>query len=251
MDSQYLKNIKKGLKVEVLTDTNRMLKGVVDDILTGDKYHIKGIKVRLKNGGIGRVQRIFLSEEQKEKKADDIEKLIKNGENFSNEFKLNCSWSNNYSLEEIKQSKSPEVHSFGRKACKVIIAKAIAGFLNSDGGNLLIGLKEKKSEEKFEIIGIDEEIKANNGKDGYKRMILDDIIRAYFPPRIYNHLNDYININFVESDGKTLCWIKIKKSESKVFLKLNDKEVFVIRVECESRVLDGEKMVDYCIKHFK
>ncbi|MDD5193270.1 MAG: putative DNA binding domain-containing protein [Candidatus Nanoarchaeia archaeon] len=252
MDSQYTKNIEKELKVEILTDQNQILKGTVDDILTKDRYHIKGVKVRLKNGGIGRVQRIFFNDEQKNKKnLDDTEALIKNGENFFNEFKLNCSWSENYSSEQINQSKSPEVHNFGRKACKVIIAKSIASFLNSSGGNLIIGIKEKKEENKFEIIGIDEEIKSNNGKDGYKRMILDNVIRAYFPPRIYNHLNDYISINFTEISGKTLCLIKIKKSESKVFLKLNDKEVFVIRVESENRVLEGEKMVDYCVKHFK
>ena len=253
MDSQYIKNVEKGFKVEVLTDKNKILKGFVDDILTKDKYNLKGIRVRLKNGGIGRVQKIFLNDEQKNRKSlEDIEKLIKNGENFFNEFKLNCSWSDNYSLEQIKQSKSYEVHNYGRKACKVIVAKSIAGFLNSFGGNLIIGVKEKREKaEEFELIGIEEEIKSNNGKDGYKRMILDDIIRAYFPPRIYNHLNDYLTLSFVEVSGKVLCWFNIRKSELKVCLKLNDKEVFVIRVECENRILEGEKLVDYCIKHFK
>ena len=120
-----------------------------------------------------------IKNEDLQRRIEDIEKLIKNGENFFNEFKLNCSWSDNYSLEQIKQSKSYEVHNYGRKACKVIVAKSIAGFLNSFGGNLIIGVKEKREKaEEFELIGIEEEIKSNNGKDGYKRMILDDIIRA-------------------------------------------------------------------------
>ena len=62
MDSQYIKNVEKGFKVQVLTDKNKILKGFVDDILTKDKYNLKGIRVRLKNGGIGRVQKIFLND---------------------------------------------------------------------------------------------------------------------------------------------------------------------------------------------
>ena len=86
------------------------------------------------------------------------------------------------------------------------------------------------------------------GIDGYKRVLIDEVIRAFFPSKIFNHLNDYISFEFVALEGKVVCWIKIKKSDSRVFLKLNDKEIFMIRVDSENRTLDGEKLVDYCIK---
>ena len=115
---------------------------------------------------------------------------------------------------------------------------------------IIIGIKEKKETEKFEIIGIEEDIKKlrTPGIDSYKRTLIDEIIRAFFPPKIFNHLNDYINFEFCTLEGKTVCWIKIKKSDSRVFLKINNKELFIIRVDSENRSLEGEKLVDYCIK---
>ena len=75
-----------------------------------------------------------------------------------------------------------------------------------------------------------------------------DLIKSFFPPKIFNHLHNYLSIEFVNIEEKTLCWLKIKKSDTKVFLKINDKEIFMIRVESENRTLGGEKLVDYCIR---
>lgn len=254
MDNQYLKNIKKGMKVEILTAQNKISRGIVDDVASRVPYHFHGIMVRLKNGEIGRVQRIILNEsEQNKKNADEVEKLLKLGENYHNEFKSEALWSQNYNSEQLKQSKSIELREFGQKASKVVIAKSIAGLMNSDGGTVLLGITENKTEGKFEITGLDRDLKnlKDPGYDGFRRMLIDEIIRQYFPSKIYNHLNDYVIIDFAEIDLKTICIIKIKRSDSRVFLKLNDREVFIIRVDSENRTLEGEKLVEYCIKHWQ
>lgn len=255
MENQYIENIKKGLKVEIVTKQHKLVKGFVEDLAAREKFHVNGIMVRLKTGEIGRVQKIILNNEQKnDKNTSEILELIKKGENFNSEFKKSILWSQFYSHEQIKESKSTELRDFGVKASKVIIAKSIVSFLNSEGGNLLIGVEEKKdSKERYEIIGINDDILKvkDSSLDGYKRMIIDEIIRQYFPSKIYNHLNDYIHIDFAEIETKIVCHIKIKRSEQRVFLKLNDKEIFMIRIDSENRPLEGEKLVDYCIKHFK
>ena len=87
-------------------------------------------------------------------------------------------------------------------------------------------------------------------KDDYKRMIIDDVIRPYFPPKIYNHLNNYITIDFEEVDEKLICIIKIKKSDIKVFLGLEGRKIFMIRTETETRQINDEELVDYCMKRF-
>jgi len=251
METQYLKNIKKGMKVEILTNNNKVYKGIVEDIASRVQFSEKGILVRLKTGEIGRVQKILDKKSEPEK---NIEKWIKEGENFQLEFKSSALWSSDFTKEQINQSKSYELHTFKQKTSKVIIAKSIAAMMNSEGGNLLIGVKEKKIEKGgYEIVGIEEDLKKikDQTKDGYRRMIIDEIIRAYFPSKIYNHLNSYINIDFVEIDNKTICHISIKRSDTKVFLKINDKEIFMIRIDSENRSLEGEKLVDYCIKHFR
>ena len=101
--------------------------------------------------------------------------------------------------------------------------------LNSDGGNLVIGLKEIKDGGADKIIGIESEFKKLTDPciDGYRRMILDKIIKPYFPPGIFNHFNNYIRIIFEKFDNKTLCWLRIKKSDQKVFLKINRKDLFL------------------------
>jgi len=254
MENQYLSNIKKGLKVKIITNQNRIASGIIDDVITKDSYQMYGIMVRLKTGEIGKVQQIILSEEDKEKKnSEEVKKLIEKGESFYNELKLSSLWSVNFTEEDIKKSKSMDLHYYKQKASKIIIAKSIASFLNSNGGSLIIGVRERKDSSEAEIIGVKDEFKKlkDPNKDGYKRMIIDEIIKPYFPFKISDHLNQYIYIDFIEINEKIICWIRIRRSESRVFLKLNDKEVFMIRTETENRCLEGEKLVDYCIKHFK
>ncbi len=254
-EENYLKNIKKGMKVEIWAKGRKLVKGIVEDIASRKEYHQDGIMVMLQSGEVGRVKRIF-----NEKPMSEIESLIKKGENYRLEFKSDALWSLNKTEEEIKQSKSYELHTFRHKASKVIIAKSIAALLNSEGGNLLIGVKEKKDgkseREEPEITGINEDLEKlktlgkTGTKDDYKRMIIDDIIRPYFPPKIYNHLNSYIIIDFEEIGEKIVCNIKIRKSDIKIFLALEGRKIFMIRTETETRQIQDEELVDYCMRRF-
>jgi len=62
MDSHNRDNIKQGLEVEVVLKedqgTGRLTRGKVLDILTNSSFHPHGIKVRLADGQVGRVQNI-------------------------------------------------------------------------------------------------------------------------------------------------------------------------------------------------
>jgi uncharacterized repeat protein (TIGR03833 family) len=252
-EGNYLKNIKKGQKVEVLTRTGQAIKGIVEDLACRTEYHEGGIMVMLKGGEVGRVKKIFT-----DRPVSETELLIKKGENYRLEFKSDALWSLNKTEAEIKQSKSYELQTFRHKASKVILAKSIAALLNSEGGNLVIGVKEKKDENgEYEILGIEgdlEKLKSQGktgAKDDYKRMIIDDIIRPYLPAKIYNSLNNYISIGFEEAKSKIVCNIKIKKSDLKVFLNLEGRKIFMIRTETETRQIQDEELVDYCMRRFK
>jgi uncharacterized repeat protein (TIGR03833 family) len=63
MNSQYRKDIKPGLEVEIVLKqdqrTGKKTRGIVKDILTSSSYHPHGIKVRLESGQVGRVQEII------------------------------------------------------------------------------------------------------------------------------------------------------------------------------------------------
>lgn len=57
------KNISKGLEVDIVLKadqrTGKLTRGVVKDILTKSSFHPHGIKVRLEDGSVGRVQHII------------------------------------------------------------------------------------------------------------------------------------------------------------------------------------------------
>lgn len=62
MNGTERKNIRAGVKVKIVQKqhqrTGQLTEGVVKDILTSSAVHHRGIKVRLDNGIIGRVQEV-------------------------------------------------------------------------------------------------------------------------------------------------------------------------------------------------
>ena len=62
MNGTERKNIKPGAKVKIIQKqhqrTGQLTEGIVKDILTNSPSHHHGIKVRLDNGIIGRVQEV-------------------------------------------------------------------------------------------------------------------------------------------------------------------------------------------------
>jgi uncharacterized repeat protein (TIGR03833 family) len=63
MNGQHRKDIKQGSRVYIILKkdqrTGKRTLGIVKDILTRSSYHPHGIKVRLEDGRVGRVQEII------------------------------------------------------------------------------------------------------------------------------------------------------------------------------------------------
>ena len=63
MDAKKRFNIKQGLKVNIVLKedqrSGKLTQGIVKDILTNSAVHPHGIKVRLQDGLVGRVQEIL------------------------------------------------------------------------------------------------------------------------------------------------------------------------------------------------
>ena len=63
MNGNQRKNIKSGLKVAIVLKkdqrSGKLTEGIVKDILTNSANHPHGIKVRLKDGQVGRVKEIL------------------------------------------------------------------------------------------------------------------------------------------------------------------------------------------------
>jgi uncharacterized repeat protein (TIGR03833 family) len=63
MDAKKRFNIKQGIKVNIVLKedqrSGKLTQGIVKDILTNSAVHPHGIKVRLQDGQVGRVQEIL------------------------------------------------------------------------------------------------------------------------------------------------------------------------------------------------
>ena len=255
-------NVTIGQTVEInpRDDRTRRLRvsGVVSEILTKNKNHPHGLLVKLESGQIGRVKSAS-SLEQATPEAEisqpeqTTQKLIESGENHMIEFKTNALWSANYTSEDIKNHRpqTKELHLYGKVTSKIIIAKTLSAFLNSDGGNLLIGYKEGKNGQADEVVGIEPELQKlkDPSLDGYRRMIIE-LVKEYFPASTFNQFNNYFKITFDQINEKTICRIDVNKSDKRVFLKIQRKDYFFIRVDASTRELIGEEIIDFCDSRF-
>lgn len=63
VENQIRSNIKPGIRVKIVLKkdqpTGVLTEGIVKDILTNSAVHPRGIKVRLEDGQVGRVQKII------------------------------------------------------------------------------------------------------------------------------------------------------------------------------------------------
>jgi hypothetical protein len=185
--------------------------------------------------------------------SETILTMIKTGENDRIEFKMQSLWSANFSKEEILSSESSEIRKYRNNASKFIIARSIAGFLNTDGGDLIIGIQEDRIKNTIRIVGIEEDYhklhEKDRNPDGYRRMIVDSILQKYIP-EIVNTASRFIHISFPFISGHTLCHVHILPADKPVFVDIGNEELFFIRVDASTRSLTGKVLTQYILTRF-
>jgi len=197
--------------------------------------------------------RIGLPSTEQKEDAGTIHSMIQTGECDHMEFKLRALWSMDLTKEEIAASISAEVRKYRNNASKFIVARSIAGFLNTDGGDLLIGIREDRMLNTTEIVGIEDEYtrfqEKDRNPDGYRRMLIDSVVRKYLP-EIFESASRFIQISFPVIGGKTLCLIHITPTDRPVFVDTGSEEIFFIRVDATTRAIAGRTMTRYILNRF-
>jgi hypothetical protein len=156
--------------------------------------------------------------------ADRIRGIVRGGETKYVEFKETLS------LCIRTQTKNKELE---HSALKNVVA-----FLNTDGGQLLIGVSDEG-----QITGLDVEIgKFHKNLDKFllhwKNLLKDKIGEQYYP---------FIECRAVKVDDKHVLFVECRQSQSPCFL---DKD-FYVRSNPSADKLEGLKLVEYVKHHFK
>ena len=185
--------------------------------------------------------------------TETVRKMIDGGENEKVEFKLACLWSADLTSDDIAASESSEIRKYRNNASKFIIARSIAGFLNTSGGDLLIGIREDRIKNVIQVPGIEDEYRKLHEKDrnpdGYRRMIVDSIIKKYLPGTV-EAAKSPIHISFTVIREKTICRLEITPSDRPVFIDTGNEELFFIRVDASTRVIQGKALAEYLLSRF-
>ncbi len=155
---------------------------------------------------------------------DKVRQIIKKGETKTSEFKQTMS------LCIKKRTKEDYI--------QVAALKTVVAFLNTDGGDLIIGVDDDKN-----IIGINVEVELlyKNSVDKYllhwKNLIKENIGEEFYP---------FIDPKIVEIESKILLHVECKSSKRPCFLK---KSEFYVRTNPATDKLEGQTLIDYIQNH--
>ena len=159
--------------------------------------------------------------------GDNILTLIRGGENKKVEF---------------KETLSLDVHTFKKeKYIELSVLKTIAAFLNSDGGNLLVGVHDKGG-----IVGLESEIYHFYKKDPEEGILKH--LRNLIVERIGADNYTYIDYRISRVSSKKILRITCQTSEQPVFV--DDKD-FYVRTNPATDKLEGLKVLNYIQTKFR
>jgi len=153
----------------------------------------------------------------------DISKLLHRKEDQRLEYKSSFRW-------DIRQDQQNSV-------MEEIIMKELCSFLNSGGGNLLIGVNDDG-----DPIGLEKDYSTFKDKssDGFSQH-LTNLVNKYFDKTT----NSYLDLYFHRIDGKEICQCKIKHAPRAIYLTKNNEKKFYVRLNNTSVPLDMEEAHKY------
>jgi predicted HTH transcriptional regulator len=171
-----------------------------------------------------------LKEETKEKlKEVDWKEIIVKGENNFVEFKSSMRW--DYKENQVN------------KNLEYVIAKTISGFLNSEGGTLIIGVDDDGV-----ILGLDKDYSTlgkKQNRDGFL-LALVQIINNY----LGKEFNQYISVKIENIDGKDVGIVEISDSGSPVFINYQGSDQFFIRASASTQPMSMKEANEYISLHW-
>jgi type I restriction enzyme R subunit len=153
-----------------------------------------------------------------------VPELVDNDEDFAVEFKSTARWD----LRENQPS----------KAMEDAVVKTVAGFLNTDGGTLLIGIGPDR-----EVVGLDYDyprVKPPNG-DGFVNWLTTHLANALGHAAVMR-----TRARIATHDGHEICRLDVAKSSQPVWAKTSSGDrMFFVRMNNSTRKLPDAELKIY------
>lgn len=119
------------------------------------------------------------------------------------------------------------------------VLKTIAGFLNTNGGTLLIGVADNG-----EVLGLEADNFPNEDKYGLHlvNLIAERIGQIFLP---------YVHAHFQDQEGKRVVAVRCKRGPKEAFVKDGNQQRFYVRGGNATSELTGSAITDYVKKRFE
>jgi hypothetical protein len=155
--------------------------------------------------------------------AEEVPLLIARGESGHLEFKSTYRW-------DVRQQRT-------NRALELIIIKTIAGFLNREGGTLLIGV-----EDNGDIIGIDSDFQTlkHKNRDGFERALMDAVKVS-----LGGNACALLHCRFHDIENKTICRVIIESASEPIYYHDSGVARLMLRTGNSTRELDAREAHAY------
>lgn len=156
-------------------------------------------------------------------------RLMAEGENAAVEFKSSLRW----------DRRDHRVN----KALERAVVKTLAGFLNADGGTLLIGVNDAGAPLG---VGADYRSLRKQNRDGFE-LHLGQIVERDLGEAA---AASFLTVNFHKIDGEDICQVSIEPSDHPIYVEQPDQATFYVRNGNATTALPVNEAVTYIGRHW-
>jgi hypothetical protein len=185
--------------------------------------------LEFRRAALSRAVNQFVTKPQTGKRLMDLDSLLADGENDTVEFKSSARW-------DYKQN-------LFNKALEGVVAKTIAGFLNSEGGVLLLGVSDGR-----QVLGLKrdyETLGQRKDRDGYQQFLVNLISKTMGKVAC-----SAVTIEFDARDGSDICVVRCSPSPRPVYVEDGNQTRFYVRAGNTTQELTARESNDYISRHW-
>lgn len=154
----------------------------------------------------------------------DVEALIADGEDEDVEFKSSARW-------DYRESRH-------NKLLEAVIVKTVAGFLNGNGGHLVIGVSDSG-----EVLGLDADygtLSKRPDRDGYQQFLINLISSTLGKGACAG-----LSVSFQPVKGKEVCLVRVEAGASPAYVEEGQQTRFYLRTGNTTQELGTRDSVEY------
>ena len=154
---------------------------------------------------------------------NDLEALIKQGEDPHLEFKSSLRW-------DIAENRV-------NRGLEGVVMKTLAGFMNGQGGTLLIGVADDGA-----LLGLDKDYQTlkKPGRDGFEQLLMSMIAS-----NLGADICQFVRVMFHDLEGHDICRLIVLPATRPVFMQQGNSPKLYLRTGGGTRELNVQEAMDY------